>query len=209
MKEFLKTILEKMNKPNNESLKFSMRNVHAKGVFSLVIDGTEFGKLTRIFIAHKKLKPFDVQYHTHRYPVTITTLKGNITHHTAETNSDSNALYSGGLIMSLFNYKSVLNGGNGLNYVKEVEVKAKECRLPVGSKLHLGTFDFHTMSCDKGSIWIVEERGFEKDSSEVLGVPFTVDNLYNEPAMFQITDNCQKVDRVIKELILQYELVDF
>ncbi len=205
MYKFLKELDQLVKQPNNESLNLSMRNVHAEGIFSLVIKGTEFGKLTRVFIADKKLNPFDVQYHTHRYPITITVLKGNITHHTAEKNAsnDSNDLVS----ISEYEYRSVLNGGNGLKYSAEVKIKTNEYKLPIGSQIHLGTEDFHTMSCSKGSIWVVEEKGFEKDFSKVLGVPFVTDNLYNIPAMFQTIDKCQVVSRAVKELILQYELV--
>lgn len=204
MEEYLKRILRLVDNPNNESLRFSMRNVHARGIFSLVIDGDEPGKLTRVFISNRKLKPFQVQLHTHRYPVTISILKGNITHHTAESAKlmdDRNKVW-----ISQYKYRSVLNGGTGLEYVGMVSKELKEYKLPIGSKIDLETYEYHTMSCSKGSIWVVEEKGFERDYSMVLGVPFVTDNLYNEPAMFQVVDNCQKVSRTIKNLLLQYEL---
>lgn len=204
MYQFLKELSKKLSNPNTESLQLSMRNVHAKGMFSLVIDGTEFGKLTRVFIADKKLKPFDVQYHTHRYPVTITVLKGNITHHTA---TPSEKIH-GSVTLSEYEYRSILNGGNGLKYAKETHIITHENALPIGSKIDLDISDYHTMSCDKGSIWVVEEKGFKQDFSNVLGVPFVTDNLYNEPAMFQIVDKCQMVSRTVKELMLQYELAE-
>jgi hypothetical protein len=206
MYTFLNEIYQTIKKANSKSLELSLRDVHAKGIFSLVIAGTEFGKLTRVFIVDKKIKPFDVQYHTHRYPITITVLKGNVTHHTAEkaNKEDRQDLIS----ISEFEYRSVLNGGDGLEYCSEVEIKSNEYKLPVGSQIKLGTEDYHTMSCSKGSIWIVEEKGFEKDFSHVLGVPFVTDDLYKIPEMFQVVDKCQKVSRVVKELLLQYELAE-
>lgn len=204
MKEHFQYLLSKLERPNNESLKLSMRNVHAKGIFSLVIDGTEFGKLTRVFIADRKLKPFEVQFHTHRYPIKITILNGDITHHIAHLSQEGCRR----LKLSEFEYRSVLNGGNGLRYIKETFVVAEDSKLPVGSQIELGINDYHTMSCSKGSIWVVEEKGFEIDYSKVLGVPFVTENLYNEPAQFQIVDKCQTVSRKLKELILQYELLN-
>ena len=67
--------------------------------------------------------------------------------------------------------------------------------------------EFHTVSCDKGSIWIVEEQGFINDLCQVLGVPFVTEGLYNPPASFQVNDKCQLVAKEIKKLILDYEVV--
>ena len=179
-----------------------MNDVHAEGMFSLVIDGDESGKLTRVFIAGKKLKPFDVQLHTHRYPITLTVLKGDITHHTAfETKfKDLNTLN-----ISRFTYKSFLNGGNGLKYDKETTIKCSDYKLPIGSQISLGIKDFHTMSCSKNSIWVVQEHGFEVDNSKVLGVPFTLDGLYNSPAMFQINDRSQQVLKEVRKIMEAYK----
>ncbi len=199
---YLKTCL--LNR-ENESMNMSMNHVHAEGIFSLVVAGDEFGKLTRIFVADKKLKPFKVQYHTHRYPITITVLKGNITHHTAVLCSDNS---TGCVEVSQFNYKSFLNGGNGLTYDKKVRVSCQDYKLPIGSSIKLGVEDFHTMSCSKGSIWVVEEHGFKVEESKVLGVPFTVDCLYHKPAMFQINDKCQQVLKQVKRVLEAYSLVD-
>jgi len=64
--------------------------------------------------------------------------------------------------------------------------------------------DIHTISCSKGSIWIVEELGFKTEESTVLGVPFTVDGLYTEPTMFQINDKCQIVLKYVTEMLKQF-----
>ena len=73
--DYLKKIYSMLKAPNKKRLAMSMKDTHHKGVFSLVIGGTEFGKLTRVFIASEKLKPYKVQLHTHRYPIRITAIK--------------------------------------------------------------------------------------------------------------------------------------
>lgn len=201
--KFFKAIYELLNNPNQESMKLSMKDTHHKGLFSLVINGTEFGRLTRVFISTGKLKPFEVQLHTHRYPIRLTAIKGNIRQYIAVPKSPSLETVS----LSIFDYKSPLNGGNGLSYVGEGNYKIQDFSLPIGSSLKMDTKEFHTISCSKGSIWIVEEQGFETESSKVLGVPFVTDGLYNEPKSFQVNDNWQLVKKELKKIILDYELI--
>lgn len=181
-----------------EILNKSLNDVHVKGLFSLVVNGSENGNLTRIFIAHKKIKPFDAQLHSHRYPIKIGVIKGNIKHHIANL---SNTASCDTLTMPFHEYRSPLNGGNGLKFKGSVGVKLKDFDLPMGSCLSMSEREIHTISCSKGSIWIVQEQGFKKDYSEVLGVPFITENLYNEPKQFQINDNYQLVLKHIKKLI--------
>lgn len=187
-----------LDKPELESLQMSLDNVHAKGMFSLVIHGTEPGKLVRVFIAGKKLNPFEVQYHNHRYSIHLTTLKGNIIHHTATADPYGN------IMISAYNYKSFLMGGNGLTYIEERQIRCDDYRIPIGSTIVLSHESFHTMSVSKGSMWVVEETGFKKDDSEILGVPFVVDGLYTKPEMFQINDGAQLVLTELKRLIGLY-----
>ncbi|QEL01613.1 hypothetical protein FKG96_12605 [Olivibacter sp. LS-1] len=189
----LSSINDLLCNPKRESLDLSLNNVHGKGVFSLVIGGTEFGRLTRVFIAKKKLKPYDVQLHTHRYPIRLTVIKGNITHHMAHP--------GGEIILPLFKYFSPLNGGTGLSELESLPVDVKSYKMPIGSIVRLSIAAFHTMSCSKGSIWIVEELGFETDQSFVLGVPFITDNLYTKPEMFQVNDHLQLVKREVKRIL--------
>ena len=195
--ELLQSILDSIDNPDQEVLALSMNDVHYEKMFSLVVRGNEFGRLTRVFIAGKKLKPYGVQLHTHRYPVRITMIKGNIMHHVAKIKP----LHECNLIMPLYNYKSYLNGGSGLNYVGMKNVNINSYSLPVGSTFKMNSNEFHTMSCSKGSIWIVEELGFNREDSLVLGVPFTPDNLYTKPSMFQINDRAQTVHREIMKII--------
>ncbi len=203
MKQLLIDFAEMLKKPDQESLKLSLNNVHAKDMFSLVIKGTEFGNLTRVFIAGSKLKPFQAQLHTHRYPLRLTVIKGTVRQHTAIL---SDYVLDNPLI-SMFEYRSFLNGGNGLKFLKETRVQLNEFTLPTGSIIDMGVDEFHTISCSKGAIWIVEELGFKVDSSKVLGVPFVVDNLYTEPSAFQINDKCQLVLREINQLLKNYDVV--
>lgn len=202
--EFLKKVYNYLKNPNIESLNLSMADMHHQGMFSLVIAGTEFGNLTRVFIAGTDLLPYEVQLHTHRYPIRLTTIKGNIKHFVAYRSEVADC-YT--VSLSEFNYKSPLNGGKGLSYEKETNVIIKDYHLPIGATLEMNENEFHTVSCDKGSIWIVEEQGFVNEFSRVLGVPFVTDGLYNPPESFQVNDKCQVVAKEIKKLILDYEVV--
>ncbi|MDV3668198.1 hypothetical protein CMU39_09195 [Elizabethkingia anophelis] len=198
--EHLKNICRLLDHPNPESLKMSMADTHHKGIFSLVIDGTLPGTLTRAFISSVKLKPFEIQLHSHRYPIRLTVIKGNVRHYDAHVNPS-------GISISKFDYKSPLNGGTGLSYSREVLVDIKDYALPVGSIISMDENDIHTVSCSKGSIWIVEELGFKTYNSTVLGVPFITEGLYNSPGQFQINDNFQILHQELKALISSYDLV--
>jgi hypothetical protein len=202
--EFLKKIFDLLKNPNQESLKLSMNDVHHKGLFSLVIDGSEFGNLTRVFIADEKIKPFEVQLHSHRYPIRLTTIKGQIKHVVAFR---SEIVDCHTVSLSEFDYKSPLNGGKGLSYLKETNVIIKDYVLPIGATLEMDEKEIHTVSCSKGSIWIVEELGFKVDSSKVLGVPFITEGLYKEPKSFQINDNHQLVKKEVAKILLDYDVV--
>lgn len=199
--QFLKKIYGYLKNPNVKSLNLSMADVHHQGLFSLVINRTEFGNLTRVFIADTDLLPYEVQLHTHRYPIRLTAIKGKIKQFVAERNTASS------IELSEFEYKSPLNGGQGLKYLCETKIHIKDYNLPIGTTLQMTENEFHTVSCNKGSIWIVEEQGFKNDFSRVLGVPFITEGLYNPPASFQVNDKCQIVAKEIKKLILDYESI--
>ncbi|WP_214228638.1 hypothetical protein [Pedobacter sp. B4-66] len=202
--EFLQHIVNRLESGENDSLKMSLNNVHAQGLFSLVVDGSEAGKLTRIFIADKKLKPYGVQLHTHRYPIRLTAIKGSIKQYSA---SEVNYPDGHTVELSRYGYKSFLNGGKGLMYHSDRNYRVDEFTVPVGGTINMNTEEFHTISCSKGSMWIVEELGFDKDESLVLGVPFVVDALYTEPKQFQINDKVQAVIMVLKDMISDYNRV--
>lgn len=201
----LKQMYELLKNPNYESLNLSIGDAHKKGIFSLVIKGTDFGKLTRVFIVSKKIKPFDVQLHTHRYPIKLTSIKGNIRHHIAKQTKKIN---SDTISLSKFEYKSPLNGGNGLKYKDETTVNVHDYALPIGSTLNISHKTFQTISCSKGSMWIIEEKGFKKNTSKVLGTPFITDGLYKKPKPSEIKNNMKLVAKEIKKMITNYELIN-
>lgn len=200
--EYLKKIYGYLEKPDTEALNKSLRDVHINGLFSLVIKGTEHGKLTRIFISTKKIKPQQIQLHSHRYLIRLTPLFGEVTEHVFNRSNNTN---NGEFISSLFEYKSPLNGGNGLKYAHDVMGYVKSQVIPIGATTIMGGDDIHTISCSKGSIWVVEEHGFETDRSLVIGTPFITDNLYKEPKQFEVNDNFQKVKTILKGIINSYD----
>ena len=75
----------------------------------------------------------------------------------------------------------------------------------MGSQISLTANDIHTVSCSKGSIWVVEEKGFESNKSTVLGVPFILDGLYTKPELYQVNDMCQHVAKELKTLLNAYD----
>lgn len=205
IQNFLYRIYGYLHTPNSESLSMSMADTHHPGLFSLVIYGTNPGRLTRVFIASEKLKPYDVQLHSHRYPITLTVLKGLVKHYVAIRTEVSDVYTT---VLPEFEYKSPLNGGSGLKYLNETTVILRDYHLPVGSQIDMGVHDLHSVSCSKGAIWVVEEGGFESDSSRVLGVPFITEGLYNSPGHFQVNDNVQIVKKVVKGLIDSFKSVE-
>lgn len=202
--QHFKRIYGLVKKPNLNSLLLSLADTHHKGVFSLVIHGEDFGRLIRVFIADKKIKPYEVQLHSHRYPLRITVIKGNVRHYIALRTHTTN---SNTVQLSEFEYKSPLNGGSGLKHIQDGIFVIKDNCLPIGASIEMSEKDIHTMSCSKGSIWIVEELGFKTESSIVLGVPFITEGLYNKPEMFQINDHFQIFVKELKQIINHYENV--
>jgi hypothetical protein len=205
MNAYLERILTIINSEiPKETLEKSMDNVHCKGLFSLVINGTEDGKLTRVFIAHKKIKLGQVQFHTHRYDLNLTVLKGEFMHHTA-TLCDPLDM---SIEMDSFTYQSPLNGGVGLSGGGLTSKELKSYMMPIGSTVYIDHEELHTVSVNKGCIWVVEELGFKTKISQVWGVPFTVDGLYNPPKQYQINDNHQLVKKTINEIASHYKMVN-
>lgn len=202
--DYLKGIVNSLADLNNTAIGLSLADVHHPGLFSLVVSG-EPGTLLRIFIADKKIKPFAIQLHTHRYDIQLTSLSGQIRHHVAipvTHFSDSSFEHS---TLPMYMYKSKLNGGDGLSYMRHRSVVLKDYLLPEGASLRMNTSEFHTVSCSKDSIWIVEEKGFTAPHSVVLGVPFATENFYNKPSNFEITSNRDYIIEKLKETIKRYE----
>lgn len=194
-------VYEMMKHPDQDALNKSLNDVHLKGVFSLVVGGTENGSLTRIFIANKKIKPFDIQFHSHRYNLTIGVVHGNFKHHVALEYFGSNYHEGKSIHMKSYEYKSPLNGGNGLTKTGDDIYHLRSYNVPVGGELFLPYDLIHSVSVSKGSVWIVQEHGFVDDSSTVLGTPFITEGLYNEPKQYQVNDMYQLVFEKLKKLV--------
>ena len=201
-------VLELMKTPNKKALDKSLADCHVKGCFSLVVGGEEdesgelqHGTLTRIFIATKKISPFDIQFHSHRYPLTIGVINGCFEHHLALPYNYSESTCYSYVTMKEYKYTSPLNGGIGLTSQGEATYSLKSYSIPVGGEIYLDETDIHTVSVSKGSIWIVKEHGFASDSSVVLGTSFQTDGLYNPPQQFQVNDVYTLVYDKLKKLV--------
>ena len=192
--------LKLMENVSKDSLDKSIEDCHVAGLFSLVVGGTENGELTRIFYAAKKIKPFHIQLHSHCYDLDIGVINGTVKHHIAERVSGLNNFHSLAWLKE-YKYCSPLNGGNGLSYVQETPVNLFNVDLPVGSEITLSHNDIHTVSCSKGSVWIVKEKGFKTKESVVLGVPFITEGLYNAPKQYQVNDVYQMVLSKLRKIV--------
>lgn len=200
----IKNLYEKIKATDTASLSMSMGDVHAKGLFSLVFHGNQAGRLTRAYIAEKKVSPFDAQLHSHSYDLKITVLKGRVTHHLATPLTSS---AKGAINMPAYRYKSPLNGGDGvLQYIEERAISIDEYVIPAAATIYLKHSDIHTVSCSKGSIWVVEELGFQTTETTVLGSPFCLDDLYRKPEQFETNNAYQKLRRAIQTLINEHAL---
>jgi hypothetical protein len=177
-----------------ETLNKSVDQCHADGLFSLVFGGEKNGLLTRAFIAKKRIKPFDIALHSHCYSLNLTAIKGVITHHEAIIDDDSN------LSLEKHEYHSPLNGGSGISSTNDVEyLKINSFYLPITASTYLTSSCIHTVSCEAGSIWVVEENGVDKEKSAVYGKSFVTDNLYQRPLQYQINDAIQVLRKALEE----------
>ncbi|WP_010590765.1 hypothetical protein [Acinetobacter bereziniae] len=205
--QYLTEFKEKLLNATSETMGKSLNNVHCDGLFSLVIAGNEHGKLLRVFIAHKKIKPAQIQYHTHRYPIRLTVLKGTMTDHVATWDKGSPDYKPESVAMDWFMYQSPLNNGKGLTFAGKRKYSLSDRVIPKGCSVNMAVEQFHTVSCSKGAIWIVEEQGFQVDHSFVLGTPFVTEGLYTEPLQFQTNDNWQLVKGALAEILNSYQVL--
>lgn len=202
-------VLELMKTPNKKALDKSLADCHVKGCFSLVVGGEEdengelqHGTLTRIFIATKKISPFDIQFHSHRYPLTAGVVHGTFEHHVAFPRCINEGIGSLNTVrMKQYKYKSTLNGGTGLEFIQDGGFKLESYQIPVGGEIYLDSYEVHSVSVSKGSIWIVKEHGFDSDSSVILGTSFQTDGLYNPQQQLQVNDMYTLVYDKLKKLV--------
>lgn len=203
MISLFKQVLEMMNNQDQEALQKSMDNVHHEGLFSLVIGGKENGRLTRVFIATQKIKPFACQLHSHCYDLKIGVIKGEFLHHEAvRTSVDHNV---GLCSLPTYLYHSPLNGGNGLEFEGHEKYILCDRYIPPAGEAFLHHHDIHTVSVSKGTMWIVQEQGFQSNVSTVVGKRFVLDNLYKQPQQYQINDMWQKVYEEVKQIVKGFE----
>lgn len=197
MTNIFERTLDLMNSPDQDSLNMSMNDCHQKGLFSLVVGGTEHCKLTRIFVAKNKIKPFSAQLHSHVYDLNIGVIKGSFLNHSAiefgEGAKGVNICY-----LKKYNYQSPLNGGIGLKYISEMPYSLYDYYVPESGMIHLQHDVIHTVSVSKGTMWIVEELGMKSESSVVVGKKFILDGLYNQPKQYQINDIFQIVKKELE-----------
>ena len=186
---------------DKQSLDMSLQDCHVEGCFSLVVGGTEHGKLTRVFIATKKIKPFDIQFHSHRYNLKIGVIHGVFEHHIALEDTTQSYYANKSVKLKSYEYRSPLNGGNGLTETGSSIRNLKSYKVPVGGEMYLPHDLVHSVSCSKGSMWVVQELGFQDDSSTVLGTDFATEGLYRKPEQFQVNNMYEQVLSKLKKLV--------
>lgn len=179
--ELFKDALKMMQNKNHDSLVLSLANVHHSGLFSLVIDGTEHGRLTRVFIALKEIDPMSIQLHTHCYPLKLGVIKGTVLHHNAYK-CGHGAVGAGIVKLNTYDYQSPLNNGNGLEMesVENLPYTISSHFIPVSGVVELDENDIHSVSCKAGSMWIVQEQGLKSVKSLVVGNVFGTKQFYNK-----------------------------
>lgn len=198
MNSKLHELKELIHNAPQEALLKSRANVHADGLYSIVFEGTENGLLKRAFIATEDIDPFAIQLHTHCYPILLTTLKGSVRHHEANIKSSLGA----SMWVDAYTYRSALRYGeesSRLTLEGSVAISLNDYLLPHGSSVHLKEDDIHTVSCNQGSIWVVEELGFRTDESKMYGVPFETITMYK--SMEHQTETIMKLWRQLKDAI--------
>lgn len=199
MRKHLNTLKELICNPNPESLAKTRGDVHAEGLYSIPFAGQENGKLSRAFIAFDPVKPFDIQLHTHCYPIRITVLQGYVKHHVA---TPVDEFVPGCITIDKWQYRSpVRHGDSKFTYAGEHHLQLQEYSLPIGSSITLAPTDIHTVSCSKGSIWVVEEQGYVTEESMLFGIPFTADTMYRHVGDSVVTMLHNRLVKAITPLV--------
>lgn len=185
-----------LDAPDDDTLDMSLADCHAPGLFSLVLNGVP-GTLTRVFISENEIKMGDIALHSHRYGLDITTLTSGFRHHEHSKQR---------LNLCAEKYRYTASKGE-LVCISSDYFDIKSYDVPIGTTITLAPEDIHTVSCSPGTMWIVRETGFRKESSVVVGVPFKKDGLYNKPSLMELTQAFTKVDTQVSRLISTYNLV--
>ena len=155
----------------------SLADAHVKGLYSIVLAGKKSGELLRVFVSTVKISPYELQFHTHRYNISIAVIKGVVVNHVAE----SGTFINNSVKMDVMKYNSPLVGEPCLTTVADnATFRISEYTIPHDAELYMEHNLFHTISCDAGGVWIVKEQGIQADESYVLGRPFSTAGLYRE-----------------------------
>ena len=188
MKTHLLKLKELINNAPQEAIDMSLDDVHAPDLFSLVFHCDENKKLKRAFIAGADITPYQIQLHTHRYPLRITVIQGTVTHHRAvEVASGHIEHYQNRVFMDSMSYRSAIVAGEDAGKVEviaeNVELSVSDFVIPPGASIELTEHDIHTVSCSAKAIWIVEELPIEKpcEITKMYGVPFKTVSMYEKP----------------------------
>lgn len=139
-----------------------LRNCHARGVHSIVLDN-DGGRLRRVFIAEKDHtlwrnspdsgEAFSVGFHSHHCALAIRVLRGQIVNLSLREGRHS--------LLSAWRYQSAITGGVPRfdNILPPVWYGTEGDALGQGGILTLAATDFHTVWVAKnvGAVWLVEE----------------------------------------------------
>lgn len=192
-----------MQNQDPKSLEKSIDNCHHKGLFSLVIGGTENGNLTRVFIATEDVNFSDIAFHDHCYDLSIGVIKGEFINHTAEeADKMPDTTLFDWVELDKWLYHSKLRGGNGkLSFVDTEHYYIQSNYIPIGGSFYMEHFQVHTVSVKKGTMWVLQEHGFQAKESKVLGVPFETNGLYTAPKQYQVNNMWEMAYKELKAYI--------
>lgn len=183
-----------------DTLDLSMADVHHKGLYSIVIGGTEHGELTRVFIATEKIEPYALKLHSHTYDLRLGVIKGVFQHFQA-VECGEGAKGPGSIYLDKYEYKSPLNGGNGLKYIKRAPYSIMNHYVPPSGEVFFDSSIIHTVAVEAGTIWIIKECGKKTETSIVLGEKFTTENLYNKMDRGEISDIFLKLKNRLDKIV--------
>ncbi len=158
--------------PNfDDMFTWSLSDMHFKGLHSLVLSG-EPGHLRRFFFATGGLKPGELALHNHKYSTRITAMTSGIMHHFAVQPEDPSSPEGGmsSQVRRLYGHADESND----EVLYEAAFELSSTVHPRGSSLYLDRHSFHSMSCEPGSVWAVEENPYGekgREFSEFIGPP--------------------------------------
>lgn len=197
MIEVYERALDALKDPNNQvPQKYSLSHCHHSGLYSITISG-EPGRLLRAFMATYPINPFAIQLHTHKYGICLTHVKGNIGHLRAiEAPSGETLMYRREYISGVAHDEPP-----HIHQKVQVTLDITNTLIAPHSQVALDHDDIHTVYCDEGSIWLVEEMGYDKDTSFVYGGPVDTSAFYKKVPGFILNNKIHTLKRELYNLI--------